>query len=357
MSMKLKQEIYDAISKIQDETYKVFAAIVILGIGLFIFLLYNDVKNLENIGGFVGGVIGTLIAGIVLFFVKKSYDTQQKTMKMQKKELKLQRQELIETRNQLKIQGFETVFFKMLDTINDMGKELKESGTSDKDFFIVFMNDMKWRFDRILDTKTYLEVSRHKDSVDLILKVSADYKGIFDNVPEITLPNPDPNRINNLLLVDIEYTKRFVTWLKELGYREENLLGHIYYETFKSTDYQLGHFFRYIYNTVKYVETSITDINRTVQFQKRKSYVNLIQSQLSNYQLIVFFYSCLSKVSYKSITKKAKFKGMLDEYGFFQNIPLLLFIRGNHQGFYNKTDFKDPYDKKKESELVFIKLF
>jgi len=71
---------------------------------------------------------------------------------------------------------------------------------------------------------------------------------------------------------------------------------------------ELGHYFRSLYTIFKYIKESKID--------DKKQYANIIRSQLSDYELLVLFYNCLSPHG------EAKFKPLVEEYELFDNMPI-----------------------------------
>jgi hypothetical protein len=302
----------------------------------FLFLYQKDTSFIGDYGGFLSGVLGTIISIVTVILVYRTFE-------LQKKELKLQREELKETREQLKKQQFETVFYKMLDTIYTLGRELKDSEKED-DFFVIFWRNMKYKYENICNVRTYTE-SRyindvHKIEFDVIRKISEENENMFTPVPIKIINDGFRGEIE---VVELEYMRKLNSWIESDLKNEESVMGHLYFELFKIYQYRLGHFFRYIYNTIKYIEQEIKDPDPTIQKEKREFYINLIQSQLSNYQLIIMFYNCISKISYNTKTKTPVFRDKLNDYEFFQNIPLNLFINPRHQLFYPDTPYKEKY--------------
>lgn len=75
-------------------------------VGLILLLPLFLGADFGNYGSFIGDLLGTLIGGITVYLVYQTY--------------KLQEKELTETRNQLKIQNFETMFFNMLNVFGEL---------------------------------------------------------------------------------------------------------------------------------------------------------------------------------------------------------------------------------------------
>lgn len=95
-----------------------------------------DNELIGQIGDFIGGVSGSIwaLAGVILFYValheqREDFTTNRKILSAQLDEFKLQQQELAETREVFKeqsatqrLQRFETSFFNMLSSLDDIVK-------------------------------------------------------------------------------------------------------------------------------------------------------------------------------------------------------------------------------------------
>lgn len=113
----------------------------------------------------------------------------------------------------------------------------------------------------------------------------------------------------------------------------EEYCGLVYERVFEETGTQLGHFFRYIINAIEFAEEERKKANDA------KRYINLIQAQLSNYQLSVMFYNLLSSVSLNAQGEK-RAKELVDNYGLLKNIHESHLIDKSHCAFFPKTKFK-----------------
>jgi len=83
---------------------------------------------------------------------------------------------------------------------------------------------------------------------------------------------------------------------------------------------QLGHYFRNIYQILKYVDSS--------NIENKKFYTNLLRAQLSSYELGLLFFNCLSELG------NEKFKPLLERYEFFEHLPYLDYISDEEIGMY-----------------------
>lgn len=84
-------------------------------------------------------------------------------------------------------------------------------------------------------------------------------------------------------------------------------LSEVYSKFYQRYEHELGHYFRSLYNMVKFVKNSnVTD---------KRLYTNLVRAQLSSFELILIFYNCLSGLG------QAKFKPLVIEFDLLKHLP------------------------------------
>ena len=117
-----------------------------------------------------------------------------------------------------------------------------------------------------------------------------------------------------------------------LGDLEKTIIST--YESFYANyHYNLGHFFRFVYHIVKYV------IDNYGKDEDRKMYLGILQAQLSNDELGLLFFNCISKYSINS-KGEHKFHEWVDRYQLLQNIDVQNIINAEYIAFYPETTFK-----------------
>jgi len=85
-------------------------------------------------------------------------------------------------------------------------------------------------------------------------------------------------------------------------------LDDIYNEFMAEAYAHVGHYFRYIYQIMKFIDRSeLSKDERTV-------YMNILRAQLSNYELVLLFVNC------QCYKRSDKFKELVESYGFFEHI-------------------------------------
>ena len=105
--------------------------------------------------------------------------------------------------------------------------------------------------------------------------------------------------------------------------------GYIAYP-FISVTTRFDHYFRHLYHIYKFVDTS--DL---IEDSERYDYACIIRSQLSDYELVMMFYNCLTA------NGRDKFKPLIEKYAVFNNLRLELLAKVNDkeeyaQGAYNR---------------------
>lgn len=116
----------------------------------------------------------------------------------------------------------------------------------------------------------------------------------------------------------------------------EGLVVAEYEEMIGQNECNIGYLYRYIFNTIKFV---IDDRFNQTDIQARDRYLNLLQAQLSNEELCFIFYNALSKYG-KDKEGTLRFRQMLDDTHFLENIDPTFLLNRNHFKFYPKTAFK-----------------
>jgi hypothetical protein len=302
------------LNKIIETLFTLILTIVVVLV-IAIVTFYFDLDNLSKFGGFIGGVFGTGVALIVFIYVKKTYN--------------LQEQELRSTKEYIKKQQFESTLFNMLSMVNNLVGGINHTYKDtniDKNVTAKGNEFFKYFMDRLEE----------------------NYKSIYTS--HITFNNFITIEINKLEPENTAYQFDFLNFGFATGVKnilsdpliiglwkhdhEKEYVGLVYKYWYLQTDTQLGHLFRYIYNTMTFVIDSWDD------FETQKRYIKLIQAQLSNYQLAVMFYSGISPVSRNS-KGKYKFKEIADKYGIFQNIEASYLLDISHFDYYPETKFKN----------------
>lgn len=247
-------------------------------------------KDLEpNDRGTLGDMFGTvnaLFSGLALAGIIFTILLQRKELAYQREELKETRKEFIIQNKTLKAQRFENTFFNLLALHNQI------------------LNDID--YDK--------QVPIGRQTMKYYTKGGQD----ASNTGITTVRGRDVFRdrfkdLNELLRNKEEFEATFLNFYEK-----------------RKTDF--GHYFRNLYRIFKMVnetefkdlvELEINDIsgehNRNIyyleNFKERYRYTSIVRAQLSDYELLLLFYNCLSS------NGKDKFKPLVEEYAHLKNLP------------------------------------
>lgn len=96
---------------------------------------------------------------------------------------------------------------------------------------------------------------------------------------------------------------------------EESVVRLAYQLFWKDHQTELGHYFRYLYNVIRFIK----DANQT-----NGPYLRLIRAQLSDQELLLLFYNCISP-------NGGNFTPLVEEFALLDNLPLIRLLHKRHQ--------------------------
>lgn len=270
-------------NKNEDESEKVNlfypSLVVLLVLGAW-GLTWHLLKDMSDRGTFgdMFGAVNSLFSGLAFVGVVFAIILQSKELKLQRKELKFTREELkgqklqLEAQNAtLRKQNFENTFFELLRLQNDITSSIdlvdeNNQITKGRDCFHVFYRRLRKLWGRNLD----------------------QFKG-----------GGELERIN-------------------MTYRA-------FYEEHQS---EFGHYFRSLYNIVKFVDNS--------SVEDKRLYTNLVRAHLSSFELALLFYNSLSDLG------RDKFKPLIEKYSLLKTVPRKHLINSpDHLPLYEKSAYGD----------------
>lgn len=242
---------------------------------------YRNVQGFKDLGpwgDFAGGLLNPLLTFITFLAVLL-------TLWLQRQELSLTRDEMVRSADalehqdrSLKKQSFENTFFEMLRLHNSILESID-----------------------LVNPETGV-VTRGRDSFNVF----------YTRLTKIYRSNKDKAKGR--------YSKREIAELS-------------YFLFWKDARTELGHYFRFLFNFFRFIETSGID---------DPFYVKLLRSQLSDQELLILFYNNISEAG-EPFTKYANL------YELFDNLPVVRLLERDHAKFAdgksfgsNRMDFR-PY--------------
>lgn len=230
-------------------------------------------------GDFFGGVLNPVIASFALYWLITSVNLQIQELKKTNEALVKTVETAQKQQNQVSIQNFESLFFQLLSTLNNITNNIQAGSAST--FIKLVENQLKNR--------------ELKDS-------------ILNYVKKFSMPDRPAQKGKESIKDQIIFYKVFVNEPWEFFYN-------------KAIDDYFGSYFRTSYQIIKLIDQNEFLINlkedKNDLFSKeQKKYFDIFRAQLSSYELEAIFFNCLSSHGNR------KFKGLVEKYGLFEHILL-----------------------------------
>lgn len=255
-----------------------------LGISKFI----DNPTNQGTFGDMFGAVnalfSGLAFAGLIvtLIYQKEELKLQRDELAETRKELQGQREEFEEQNKTLKRQRFESTFFNMLSLQQEIIASLS--------------------YENPIQDETKL---KQCDVKHRIYKSRDIFEGIYTDA-----------------IIDYDGKLCYGGIKSKLAD-----YGCLAYTQIKGLSF-LDHYFRHLYRVIKYVDTS-----DSISDDERYDYVCIVRSQLSDYELVMLFYNCLTA------NGKAKFKPLIEKYSIFNNLRDDLLADIEHKNEYTEKAY------------------
>lgn len=280
----------------------IWIVVAIIGVlaawGLSWWLINKNIDCTTERGTFgdMFGAVNALFSGlafagliVTLLYQKEELKLQREELAQTREELKGQREEFEEQNKTMKRQRFENTFFNMLSLQQEIVANLS---------FEYYVNP------NTCPPNIPAEHFYHNSSKGL-LRGREVFEGMYKRAI-------------------IDYNgRRYADGL----YNIFKNFGYLTYSNIKATT-RFDHCFRHLYRIYKYVDTSdlITE-------EERYDYACIIRSQLSDYELVMLFYNCLTT------NGREKFKPLIEKYTIFNNLRTELLVNNQDVNAYSAIAF------------------
>lgn len=239
-----------------------------------------DFSNTGQIGDTIGGIMGPFVAIAASLLTFLAFWVQYKAN--------------VQQRNDIALERFESNLFELIHIQQEITNNL-----------IFIEKRLKNVYDKEGKLKTVVEENTTiGQGIDVFQLVYEDYNFGMDGEYE---------NCNSLIVgVRVLMSKVGVdhyTDLKELGC--------------------LDHYFRHLYRVFKYIDDS-----NVIGDKQKYQYASIVRASLSQYELIMLFYNCLSP------NGNEKFKPLIERYAIFNNIRVDLLAVSEHENLYAEGAYK-----------------
>lgn len=255
-----------------------FAILVIMKVKDFYFeqqdlcLISQEIESLGQMGDFFGGTLNPILAFLSFCLLLITIKLQSKELKNSTEELAKSSQALKEQSKSLQLQNFENTFFNMINLHNEIIKnislELKEKHLNiDYDQRETYYYSILNKKVNLIEDKPYYgknAISRLFEILDIHIKNNIEKRTIFKLYNEF----------------------------------------HIEYDNI------LSHYFRNIYQILKFVNKQeiLKDENKDKEFENQKFYTNILRAQFSSIEFTFLFINSLYKTESKLFPLLVKFE-------------------------------------------------
>lgn len=187
-------------------------------------------------------------------------------------------------------------FVWLIVTVGVQSQELKEQR---KEFMLMNATMAGQRF----ETTFFGLLSTYSEIVDSIDLVNAE--------TNVTSTGRDCFRVFYTRLNKL-YRKKV-----QAGHSESDAMEMAYTNFWKMHQLELGHYFRFLFNVFRFLSES------SGSEETKQQYARLLRSQLSDQELLIIFYNCISP-------QGKEFLKYSEEYAIFDNLPTVRLLNFKH---------------------------
>ncbi|EDP97841.1 putative phage abortive infection protein [Kordia algicida OT-1] len=311
--------------------YLILAIIGFLILLLPILSSWYDYSTLGSVGDTVGGLLNPIvgIAAALLTFLAFyiQYIANQQVQK------------------QFRIQQFESQFYEMLrlhkENVNEMkvmgyglvkqiSKETDSKGisktieteiqtvrfTEDRKVFVTMATELIACYE-FLELYNELRDNARYEKKDLL---ELTYRIFFFGTGSglISSEAIDTNFINLIIRelknISSEHKKSFAKKNKFLGHKDKSIRLYVKYKPFSGHESRLGHYYRHLYSTVKYV---VNQDGKLLTYKEVRRYLKILRAQMSNDEQLMLYYNYI--IGFGRDWEK---NGFLTKYRMLHNLPI-----------------------------------
>lgn len=279
--------------KTHNKNYWLEGIILIIGLILMNLIFFAkafrasstvDPTTAGQLGDFVGGYIGTAFSliGVVLLY---------STLKNQR----------IASQQQY----FETKYFELIKMHRDNVSELEIVKAKGRKIFVTLIRELR---EILIITENIAKQQKQAFSQRQLIHIS--YYCLFFG----TGPNSTRMLKNSLATFDMSFVNCLIDTLSNENKKAEIKKSRNFdYVPFEGHQSRLGHYYRHLFQTVKFVDEQTLDI-------KKYEYTKTIRAQLSTHEQALLLLNSLSPIGHAWLSN-----GYLDKYKLVKNIPYNFF--------------------------------
>ena len=260
--------------------------------------------ELGPFGDYIGGVLNPIISVFAVFAAGFAFYAQYEANK--------------QVQEQFKIQQFESQFFEMLRLHKENINEMKISG-----YDILMSKSVETGNTKVIETNTRTQIERTTEGRKVFVSMNKEFKACYkfcelynskrsskyskNKILELAYRIFLFSSTSNLIFSNEIDSKFILEVKKELklirdihketsgqfnsfpGIGNKNIDLHIKYSPFTGHQSRLGHYYRHLFSTVKYVVKK--EKEDLFSYKQSREYLKILRAQMSNDEQIMLYYN------------------------------------------------------------------
>lgn len=322
------------------KTYsKLLIAALILLLSFLILLFFTTIHSIDVLdnakdyskigpyGDYIGGILNPLIAVFAVFAAGFAFYAQYEANKQVQDQFKIQQFESQffemlrlhkENVNEMKITGYDSVIQETLDNEKKVVQIVRSHNTKiieGRKVFVSMVVELISCYEFLEEINSTWKV--RYDPIDL-LKLSYRIFFFGSNSELIRLEKIDIDFIDHVKIQLRKHRKRHRdSYSRKNVYQGLNKKIELFikYSPFTGHENRLGHYYRHLYSTVKYVVNK--EREGLIDYKQSRGYLKILRSQMSNDEQLMLYYNYII-----GFGKDWENEGYLTKYRMLHNLPI-----------------------------------
>ncbi len=273
------------------------------------YVLSDEAADWGTFGDYIGGFVGTIFTMIAALFVWLTYESQKKQLnqaktsfkeqkRLQEEQLNLAKETAEQQDKTLNQQQFETTFFHMVSEWRKLLEAL--SGLIPSDIIADSQDSITW--------SSYWVANQHPSSAE------EKYQRLLIDMRLISKRKMGHEFIEGAIDILMRVFNKENLSKSEYAEVAIDNIEEFYYWYHSNYINQIDQYFRFFYNILKFIDRG--------EIKDKKLYADLLQAQLSKYELALIFYSGIGDIG------KPKLFPLIEKYNFLENVnPSTIYLK------------------------------
>lgn len=298
----------------------------------------NDYTNVGSLGDLLGGLLNPVVAFIGIIAASLAFYAQYRANAQVQKQFQIQQfesqfYEMLrlhkENVNEMKISGYDVTIQESIQVVPNGEDESTQNKTITQSQTVKYTESRKvfvtmhTEFIALYELLEFYN-EQYKTSIEKQELLKYAYKifffGVKSDIPSsefigdrtMKVFNKHLNNVRNRHKISNGKTNVFERAFKEIRMKEVEL--YIKYSPFSGHESRLGHYYRHLYSTVKFV---ISKEGVLFDYTQVRGYLKILRSQMSNDEQLMLYYNCVI-----GFGQDWDSNGFLTRYRMIHNLPV-----------------------------------